>query len=129
MQAEGPPILAEELVANLRKLGPFPEAGPADGQVPDDALIVEGRFTTLDPGSRAKRYFAGFGAGKGVVEIEGTVKDSAGNVLAEFRHKRLTVIGAFGGDYKAKMRADCERFGKDVARFMNAWATGKKLTD
>ena len=29
----------------------------------EDALIVEGKFTALDPGSRAKRYLVGFGAG------------------------------------------------------------------
>ena len=73
MQNEGPRVLAERFVATLEKSGPFKSvrALEADEAVPDGALVVEGKFVTLDPGSRAKRYFAGFGAGKSSVKVAG----------------------------------------------------------
>lgn len=57
------------------------------------------------------------------------MKNSAGDVLAEFRQKRLTVMGVFGGSYESKSRADCERFGEDVASFLRGWVRGDRLED
>ncbi|MEZ5330774.1 MAG: DUF4410 domain-containing protein [Thermoanaerobaculia bacterium] len=128
MQAQAPGLVAREIARSAKEDGPFPEAYVDAGErLPANALVIEGRFTTLNPGSKAKRYFAGFGAGKGVMEIEGRVTNADGDVLAEFRQKRLTVMGVFGGDYESKMRADCERFGDDVASFLRAWARGESL--
>ncbi|TDI34316.1 MAG: DUF4410 domain-containing protein [Acidobacteria bacterium] len=126
MQEEAPPLFASELIDAIKKIGPFQNVSPAVDVAtpPENALIIEGRFTVLDPGSRAKRYWGGFGAGKGVWVIRGTVKDVSGNLLAEFEQKRITVMGAFGGNPVKKLRADCERLGEDVALFLNAWATG-----
>lgn len=130
MVAEAPGIVAEEIARLAKELGPFPAAYVDSGDpLPDNALVVEGRFTTLNPGSKAKRYFAGFGAGKGVMEIEGRVSTPTGEVLAEFRQKRLTVIGVFGGDYEKKMRADSERFGEDITSFLRDWVRGEDLGD
>src|SRR5688500_18507176 len=66
MQADAPGMLATEFVTQLKALGPYTDvtAGGTDGAAPADALIVEGKFIEMDPGSRAKRYFVGFGAGK-----------------------------------------------------------------
>ncbi len=71
MQSEGPRVLSERFVATLQG-GPFKGAQvlKADEAVPDGAIVVEGRFVTMDPGSRAKRYFAGFGAGKSAVAVD-----------------------------------------------------------
>ncbi|MCP3956752.1 MAG: DUF4410 domain-containing protein [bacterium] len=126
VQEDGPEILSDSFVAESKKLGTFGEVAKASGDGGGD-LVVEGRFTIMDPGSKAKRYWAGFGAGKGRTEIEGTVKDASGNVLAKFRHKRLIVMGVGGGDYVKKMRADCRRLGEDVAKFLDAWVKGRKL--
>ena len=71
MQNEGPRVLGERFVATLEKGGPFKAVRvlKADEAAPDGALVVEGKFVTLDPGSRTKRYFAGFGAGKSSVKV------------------------------------------------------------
>src|SRR4030095_5253449 len=63
MKNEGPRVLAERFVVSLEKGGPFKTVRTAKPEeaVPDGALVVEGRFVQLDPGSRTKRYFAGFG--------------------------------------------------------------------
>ena len=123
VQEEGPKILADAFVAKLSSLGAFKKVSGSGSA----GIVVSGRFTIIDPGSRAKRYFAGFGAGKGRLEVEGTVKDSSGQLLATFRQKRLTVMGVAGGDYEKKLRSDCERLGEDIAEFLDAWARGKKL--
>ena len=72
-----PGVLADEFVAKLKPMGPFTDvAVQTDGAAPADAIIVEGVFREMDPGSRAKRAFVGYGAGKSGVMVEGTVKSS-----------------------------------------------------
>jgi Domain of unknown function (DUF4410) len=121
LQTEGPKALADSLVASLNEEGGFKGASLAEGASTDAAstLVVEGQFTELDPGSRAKRYFVGFGAGKAAVAVSGTVKDGAGTLLATFKQRRVATMGAAGGDSIKKMT--------DIAKFLSAWAKGKKL--
>ena len=73
MQGEGPRVLAERFATALRNSGPFKSVRvlKVDEGAPEAAILVEGKFVTLDPGSRTKRYFAGFGAGKSSVKVVG----------------------------------------------------------
>src|SRR6266704_1034651 len=99
IQADGPKLLAESFKTKLGSLGPFPQVRVDDGsEPPGNSLVVEGRFTQIDPGSRGKRYW-GFGAGKSGLEVGGTVKNGKGELLAEFTQKRIVVMGEFGGSY------------------------------
>jgi hypothetical protein len=128
--ADGPQMLAESFKKELEKRGPFPEVRIDDGtDLPDNAVVIEGRFTMIDPGSRAKRYFVGFGSGKSGTEVQGTVKNSAGELLAEFTQKRIAVMGAFGGSYVKKMTKDTRSIGEDIAEFLSEWAQGESLED
>lgn len=129
MQNEGPRVLAEHFVAALEKSGAVKSvrALTAADAVPDGALVVEGSFVTLDPGSRAKRYFAGFGAGKSSVKVTGTVKDSSGRTLATFEQRRIGTMGMGGGDSLGKLMADSGNIGEDIAKFLAKWARGEKL--
>jgi hypothetical protein len=123
-----PDLLAEAFRAELATGRAFGELLPPDSAtLPENALVVEGRFTRIDPGSRAKRYFVGFGAGKSGVQVTGTVKDAAGNVLAEFTHMKHSGIGVGGGDYVKFLSDDAKDVGKDLAKFLTRWATGKNL--
>lgn len=128
MQNEGPRVLADRFVATLEK-GPFKavRAVNADEAVPDGALLVEGKFVTLDPGSRAKRYFAGFGAGKSSVKVTGTVKDSSGRTLASFEQRRIGAMGLGGGDSLGKLMSDSRSIGEDIGKFLALWARGGNL--
>jgi hypothetical protein len=130
MQSEGPRVLSERFVATLQG-GPFKGAQvlKADEAVPDGALVVEGRFVTMDPGSRAKRYFAGFGAGKSAVAVAGTVKDASGKTLALFEQRRIGAMGMGGGDSLGKLMSDSRSIGEDVAKFLTKWAKGENLED
>ena len=92
-------------------------------------VIVTGKFVTLDPGSRAKRYFAGFGAGKSSVKVVGEVKDASGKTLATFEQRRIGAMGLGGGDSLGKLMADSRSIGEDVAKFMGRWARGDGLPD
>jgi hypothetical protein len=129
MQNEGPRVLGERFVSTLEKSGPFKGVRmlTADEAVPEGALVVEGKFVTLDPGSRAKRYFAGFGAGKSSVKVSGIVKDSTGRTLATFDQRRIGAMGMGGGDSLGKMMSDSRNIGEDIAKFLARWARGDNL--
>lgn len=125
MQTEGPKLLADEFARQLKERGPFTEVvvlstdGPAN-----EALVIEGKFIELDPGSRAKRYFVGFGAGKSGVTVEGVVKAADGTRIATFKQRR---VGVMDGDSMDKLRSDTKNIAEDIAEFMSAWAKGAKL--
>ncbi|WP_433705052.1 DUF4410 domain-containing protein [Paraburkholderia sacchari] len=66
--------LADNIVAQLQKMG-LP-AVRVDGPVPTgrDAIVVEGRIDTVDAGSRRRRALIGLGAGKS--EVDATISVS-----------------------------------------------------
>lgn len=129
MQQQGPTTLAETLVSAVVKSGSFKGAlvAKADADLPGNALVVEGSFVTLDPGSRAKRYFAGFGAGKSSVEVIGTVSDAQRKLLARFRQRRIGAMGFGGGDSLGKLMSDTRSIGEDIGKFLAAWSKGENL--
>jgi hypothetical protein len=129
MQNEGPRVLGERFVATLEQSGSFKSvrALKADEAVPEGALLVQGKFLTLDPGSRTKRYLAGFGAGKSSVKVAGTVQDSAGRALATFEQRRIGTMGMGGGDSLGKLMSDSRSIGEDIAKFLAKWAKGDSL--
>ena len=123
MQKEGPAFLAESLAQELRARHTFePVAADAESDI-----VVTGRFVELNPGSRKKRYFVGFGAGKAAVGVAGEVRDGSGRLLANFKQRRIAVGGWGGGDSIKKMQSDSRSIGKDLAKFLHAWADGKRL--
>ena len=131
MQGEGPRVLAERFATTLKASGPFKDAIAltAGAPPPPGALVLSGRFVTLDPGSRAKRYFAGFGAGKSSVKVVGEVKDASGKTIAAFEQRRIGSMGMGGGDSLGKLMADARNIGEDLAKFMARWARGEDLKD
>ena len=129
MRNEGPRVLADRFVASLEK-GPFQavRVAKADEPISDGTVVVEGKFVTIDPGSRTKRYFAGFGAGKSSVKVTGIVKDSAGRTLARFEQRRIGSMGLAGGDSLGKLMDDSRSIGEDIGKFLARWARGDGLT-
>lgn len=85
-------------------------------------LIVRAKVLTLDPGSRAARYWAGFGAGAARVEVSGEVVDaSSGKVLLRFKQERRSGVGVAGGDYVKLMQRNLRTIGEDVALIFSAF--------
>ncbi|HEV7922061.1 MAG TPA: DUF4410 domain-containing protein [Thermoanaerobaculia bacterium] len=83
------------------------------------ALILKAKVTVMDPGSRAARYWAGFGAGAARAEIEGELIDAAtGETLLRFTQQRRSGVGVYGGDYQELMQRNLNAIGEDVAAML-----------
>ena len=93
-----------------------------------DALLVRGRVLELNPGSRAARYWVGFGAGASRVAVEGELVDAkTSRTVARFRHARGTgTSGGFGGDYDKVLRQDILTLGGDLGVLLLAYAPPSK---
>jgi hypothetical protein len=75
--------MAEEIAGALRKKGYAAEAFPA-GREPRGDVVVRGRYLLIDGGSRALRYWVGFGAGAAKMRVEGDVTRSDGTAIGHF---------------------------------------------
>lgn len=107
-------------VNDFRKGFPV-EAGAGDSKEAK-VLIVRGKLLALNPGSKAARAFAGFGAGAASAKVAIEIVDAAtGTVLAKMTHERRAGTGAFGGGYEKVMSKAInevgETFGKGLKGF------------
>jgi len=127
MKETAPKLALQALIDGLQEEGfNDVEFAEEDATIPDGALIIEGEFTKLNPGSRGKRWGVGFGAGKSQVCASGkVVRSGQGEVLMEFDHCRNQAIGFYGGDSEAQMSKDSRGTGSHLAEFMGKWAEGK----
>ena len=97
-----------EVVLAPRRAEPGEKAGPG-------TLVIRGKVTTMDPGSRAARYWAGFGAGAARTEVAGEVADGAtGKVLLRFLQERRSGVGSAGGVYEELMERNLVTIGNDI---------------
>ena len=96
------------------------------GQAPKSAktLVVRGTVLDLDPGTRAGRYFGGFGAGAASTKVTVEIVDAAtGEVLARVTQARRSA-GTWkpvGGSDLEVMRDAIHATGKDVAHVLDAF--------
>lgn len=85
-------------------------------------LLIRGKVVTMDPGSKAARYWAGFGAGAAKAKIEGEIVDAkTRKVLAKFTQERRSGVGVMGGDYQEMMQRNLNAIGEDVANILKAF--------
>jgi hypothetical protein len=114
--AEATTPFREELAENVAGLTVADEKGDGKG-----TLIVRGRVTTMDPGSRAKRLFVGYGAGAARTAIEGELVDAeSGQVLLRFTQERRSGMERFGrgSSYEEIMKRNLGQLGEDVANIV-----------
>jgi hypothetical protein len=87
-------------------------------------LIVRGSVLDLSPGSRAKRYLAGYGAGAAGTKLNGEIVDAkTGNVLIRFTQERRSG-GTFkfgGGNDMDVMRDSIHAEGQDIAHILDSF--------
>jgi hypothetical protein len=107
--------LVEDVVRELKRACRTIEIMREGEELPKGTpvLRIAGKITEFKPGSRAKRYLIGFGAGSTVVKAHVTLTDAAsGEVVLESDVKGVTWIGIAGGssegagDHLAKKVAD-----------------------
>lgn len=87
-------------------------------------LIIRGKVLDLSPGSRAKRYFGGFGAGSAGTKVTGEIVDAkSGEVLARFTQERRSggTFKVAGGKDMDVMRDSIHATGKDIAHILDAF--------
>lgn len=78
-------------------------------------LLLRGKVLEMDPGSRAARYWAGFGAGAARTQLEGEVVDAAsGTVLLRFTQERRSGVGMGGGKYDKLLERNLAAIGEDL---------------
>lgn len=87
-------------------------------------LVIRGAVEEIDPGSRAKRYVAGFGAGaaRNKVSVE-LVDAKSGDVLARFTqaHRSAGTFKFAGGSDAQVLRDGTRAMGEDTAAVLNAF--------
>lgn len=87
-----------------------------------DTLIIRGKVLQMNPGSKAARVWAGFGAGAAGAQIEGEIVDAkTKTVLAKFTQERRSGVGIMGGDYQELMQKNLNAIGEDVANLLKAF--------
>lgn len=84
-------------------------------------LVVEGNMVQLNPGSRALRYWVGFGAGRSLVEIESkvnTIQNEKNEKIAEFGIGKSKIMGIWGGDSNQFIDDGLRDIAKRISNFI-----------
>lgn len=101
-----------------KKIGMAVEAGEGGA----GALVIRGVVEEMDPGSRAARYWGGFGAGAARVVLRLEITDgSSGRTLLKIKQERRAGVGVGGGDYVKLMHRNLRQIGGDVALVLGAF--------
>lgn len=88
----------------------FREVVRGSGEV-DSVLILDGKVIAFDKGSRAKRYWIGFGAGKAYCTIQATFRNKeSGEEVLKANFDGELAMGFFGGDEQEAVDAVVESF-------------------
>lgn len=88
----------------------------------EKTLLVSGKVVDIHPGSRAARYWGGFGAGSAWVTISGEISDAkTGTALARFEQRRVASMGMFGGDYEPLLTSCVKEIGGDIGSLILAF--------
>ena len=93
---------------------------------PEKALHLTGVITRLAPGSRALRFFVGYGVGRAKVQVEIHFIDlQSGQVVMVTADRRATARGLFGGSSEGHLRESLEEMAQDLSRFLQRLAKGQ----
>lgn len=114
--------IVDPLVAGMREeLDGIPVSARTGG-AEERVLVVRGAVEEMDPGSRAARFWAGYGAGSARTRLRGEIVDSQGEtVLLRFRQERVHGTGFAGGDYVDVMQENLLQIGRDLGLVLSAF--------
>jgi hypothetical protein len=109
-------LLSEELVRRLQSKNLFDRV-IRNGESGPQTLVLEGRFSKVDAGNRALKFWVGFGAGKSTLTMEGRLSDGAtGEVLAVFENDRHAPFNM--AEMEKIFDEDTRNLAKDLAAFI-----------
>jgi hypothetical protein len=108
---------AEGLAAGLRKrFGDAAVTVVAATDTPTSDLVISGEFATLDTGSKSKRFWVGFGAGKSWADLRlHAVRRATGSAVFSIRQERGSAAG-FVGD---ALMANVDQITHDVVAYLD----------
>ncbi len=123
------PIFCQsEIVRRLRASGLFDTVVNLGGTefqpAAQRALKLEGTIARLTGGSRALRFWIGFGAGRSKAQIETRFVDiSSGRVVMVTADRRVAAISEalsldYGGDSEGLLKQSFDNMARDLARFL-----------
>ena len=111
--------IALTLEANLKGKKVF-KSIVINGAPKDRAVILEGQFSEFNAGSKALKFFIGFGAGKAYIKFKGRLVDAAnGKELAIFEDRETGYRGSmtFEG-YQDLFPHQAKGIGENIANFL-----------
>lgn len=100
------------------------EIGDKEPKKSEKTLILRGSVDELDPGSRTKRYIAGFGAGAAHNKVSVEIVDAAtGETLVRFTqaHRSAGTFKFAGGSDAQVLRDGTRAMGEDTAAIINSF--------
>lgn len=128
LAASMPIFLQSELVRRLRDSGVFDKVvNLTEAQTPPTtvrALKLEGTITRLTGGSRALRFWIGFGAGRSKAQVETRFVDlQSGRLVMVTADRRVAAISEalsldYGGDSEGLLKQSFDNMARDLARFL-----------
>jgi hypothetical protein len=85
----------------------------------ENGATLRWEATRIDPGSRALRYFVGFGAGKGTFNARAVLVDTKGRTITSTSTEGDQVMGVAGGSFDSAI----EEAAENIAEFANTNAS------
>ena len=113
--------IADSLTAELKAKGIFKKIVRNNGSG-GKAIVLEGRFSEFNAGSRALKMFVGFGAGKAYLKFKGRFIDGAtGKELALFEDRETGYLGSMSAlSYEELFPHQAKGIGENLAKFLIA---------
>ncbi len=100
----------------------------APEKLPPSSILLSGRITEVDKGSKALRFIIGFGAGKAHASGLFRIRDDSGDVLAKFESREAYSGGAgIGGVDFLDVDDLMQRLGEETANSVIRWSQGGSL--
>ena len=111
--------IADAMTAELKSKGIFKNIVRND--VPTEkSIVLEGRFSEFNAGSRALKMFVGFGAGKAYLKFKGRFIDgTTGKELALFEDRETGYLGSMSAlSYEDLFPHQAKGIGENLAKFL-----------
>jgi hypothetical protein len=114
--------IALTLEADLKEKKIFKTIVRNDAPDKSKAVILEGQFSEFNPGSKALKFFVGFGAGKSYIKFKGRLLDAAsGKELASFEDRETGYRGSMTLEgYQDLFPHQAKSIGENLAKFLTA---------
>jgi len=91
-----------------------------NGSAKGNVVVLEGRFSEFNAGSRALKFFVGFGAGKAFIKFKGRLVDGAsGKELAVFEDRETGYRGSMSMEsYLDLFPHQAKSIGENLSKFL-----------